>query len=60
MNSDKEEHKLAPSNYKPEWCNAKSIVACSQWIKDKPELYVCRGCPYLKEEYQAKAIGRFR
>ena len=42
----------------PIWCNLK-VEFCTQWMLENPSMYVCRGCPYLKEEYQKKAIGRF-
>lgn len=42
---------------RPEQCKLDLEGRCSNWKKNI--LPNCRGCPYLKDEYQAKAIGRF-
>jgi hypothetical protein len=42
---------------RPKQCRLDNEGYCSNWKENM--LSNCRGCPYLKEQYQAEAIGRF-
>jgi hypothetical protein len=42
---------------RPKQCRLDNEGYCSNWKENM--LSNCRGCPYLKDEYQAEAIGRF-
>lgn len=44
---------------RPECCRLESTFMCSNW-NPNTILSNCRGCPYLKDEYRAKAVGRFK
>jgi len=41
------------------WCDTTGVQYCTNWDKVDYTIHDCRGCPHLKEEYRAKAVGRF-